>query len=478
MAAAPTPYATAESAVYELVARGNKDLYFYSDKKDGLFIFDNRYQPQAPFTSEIRRVPPHTACEFGRTVQFEFDLVGDIMTHPTLIINLPTWLPPPVAATNSKTLVSDASGVTYGYTKGIAYFLFENIEFYQDNILLQEFSGDALWAVTQSEGSYASTRVTNVLTNQHSGSDISIGKAATPGQLRLELPILGCQKNSDTGFPQRSVLSHSYRLRCKVRKLEDLVESSDGRMKPQPWERTDFQQITSRDAEPIPFNTLTRREIAPLNLQLETRQVYIPRELQDMIQKIPQHIQFKRYYENIFTQNQLDYSNVVGGGTSLIKRLLDGRHPAERIIWFFRSIADINANRLWKIDTGIPGSKSYFNNVNFQVAGKDRELPRSPFIWRDITNFAKEEIDTQNEMNSMNWGLGSIAPKRFPGHEAQTTGSVNFTTADRPTFYINLTQPPIDPQTGAPNTQLYVIIQGWAQFDTDGKGRAELFNAN
>ena len=41
--AAPTPYATAESAVYELVARGNKDQYFYADKKDSLFIFDNRY---------------------------------------------------------------------------------------------------------------------------------------------------------------------------------------------------------------------------------------------------------------------------------------------------------------------------------------------------------------------------------------------------------------------------------------------------
>ena len=475
--AAPTPYATAESAVYELVARGNKDQYFYADKKDSLFIFDNRYEAQAPFTSEIRRVPPHTACDFGRTANFEFDLVGDIMTNPTLIINLPTWLPPTVASTNSKTLVSDTNGVTYGYTNGIAYFLFEQIEFYQDNILLQEFSGDALWAVSMPKGTYSSSHVTNLLTGQHSGSPIDIGRAATPGQLRLELPILGCQTTSDTGFPQRAVLSHSYRLRCKIRKLEDLVEASDGRMKPQPWGRI-FQQTSAPNTPANPFNTLVRSDIAPLNLQLETRQVYIPRELQDMIQKTPQHIQFHRLHENIFTQNQLDYSNVVSGGTSLIKRLIDGRHPAERIIWFFRSMKDVNANQLWKINTGIQGSQSYYNNVNFQVAGKDRELPRSPFIWRDITNFAKEQIDTQAELYTMNWGLGSIAPKQFPGHDGQTTGSVNFTTADRPTFYINLTQPPIDPQTGAPNTQLYVIVEGWAQFDTDGKGRAELFNAN
>jgi hypothetical protein len=255
------------------------------------------------------------------------------------------------------------------------------------------------------------------------------------------------------------------------------VEASDGRMKPQPWGRI-FQQISAPNTPATPFNTLTRSEIPPLNLQLETRQVYIPRELQDMIQKTPQHIQFHRLHENIFTQNQLDYSNVVSGGTSLIKRLIDGRHPAERIIWFFRSMSSVNANQLWKINTGTPGSQSYYNTVNFQVAGKDRELPRSPFIWRDITNFAKEQIDTRAELNTMNWGLGVIAPRQFPGHDGQTTGSVNFTTADRPTFYINLTQPPIDPQTGAPNTQLYVIVEGWAQFDTDGKGRAELFNAN
>ena len=479
MAGAPTPYATAESAVYELVARGNKDLYFYSDTKDSLYIFDNTYEPQAPFSSEIRRVPPLTASEFGRTVQFEFDLVGDLMTKPTIIINLPTWLPTSVAATNKSSLVTDTNGVTYGYTRSIAFFLFEQIEFYQDNILLQEFSGDALWAITSAQGSYAENRTTNVLTGQHEGTAEDIGHNATPGQLRLELPILGCQSTSDTGFPQRAVLSHTYRLRCKLRKLEDLVESSDSQMKPRPWGRTDFQQqLAPSPAPATPFNTIPRELIPPLKLQLETRQVYVTREMQDSLQKTPLHIQFRRLRENIFSQNQHDYVNVMKGGTSLIKQLLDGRHPAERLIWFFRSIKDINANKLWKVNTGTPGAQSYFNSVNLQIAGKDRELPRSSLIWRDITNFAKEAIDPQVEINSMNWGLGAIAPKRFPGHDAQTTGSVNFTTADRPTFYIDLTLPPIDPLTGAPNTELRVITEGWAQFDTDGKGRAELFNAN
>ena len=478
MAGAPTQYATAEGSLYELVARGNKDVFFYQDTDKSTYIFDSSYQPQAPSTFEIRRVPPHTACEFGRTVIFEFDLVGDLMINPTLIINLSSWLPPEVASTNLRSIVTDTAGVSYGYTNSIAYFLFELIQLYQDNILLQEISGDALWAVTKSQGSYGQSFVVDELTGQHDGSPLAIGRNATPPQLRLSLPLIGCQSTNDPGFPQRSTQSHTYRLRCKIRKLEDLVEASDGRIKPAPWGRTDFQQQLSSGTQPIPFTTLSRTQILPLEIQLETQQIYVPREYQDVLQKQPQSLMFVRQWENIFTQNQLDYAGVVGGGTSLVKRLLDGRHPSGRVVWFMRSIRDINANQLWKVNTGIVGQESYFNTVNLQIAGKDRELPRDSFVWRDITNFAKEENDTGIEINSMNWTLGAIAPERFPGASTQETGAVNFTTADRPVFYINLSLPPIDPYTGAPNTELRVIVEGWARFDTDGHGRAELFSGN
>jgi hypothetical protein len=469
-----TPYATIEGSLYELVSRGKKDTFFFDDKPDSLFVFDSTYEAQAPHTSEIRRTPSNTSCEFGRTVHFDFDLVGDIMRNPTLIINLPSWLPPAIESTNPTTVITDTDGVSYGYTNGIAYFLFEQIQFYQDNILLQEFSGDSLWATTTSQDTLANSFVTNALTGQHDGTPLQISRNATPGQLRLSLPIIGCQSDSDVGFPQRAVLKHTYRLRCKIRRLEDLVEASDARAKPKPWGIT-MQQ--SNGTTTTPFDTLSRTDIRPLSIKLETRQVYIPREYQEALQNKSQKISFIRTRENIFTQNQVDYVNVLAGGTSVIKRLLDGRHPTERIIWFFRSMQDIHANRLWKVNTGTPGSESYYTSANFQVAGKDRELPRTPQVWRDVTNFAKEQHDTQAEISSMNWGLGSIAPQRFPGHHGQVTGSVNFTTADRPTFYMNLNPAPIDPATSSPNTELRVIVEGKAEFDTDGEGRAELFMA-
>lgn len=445
--------ATAEGSLYELVARGNKDSFFFSDK--GHFLFDNSYIAQTPFISELRRVPPISTAEFGRTTEFLFDLVGDIMEKPSILINLPSWLAPTEAALNLKETIQ-ANGISFGYTQGIAYFLFENIEFYQDNILLQEFSGDTLWALSKISGTYANNFLRMDETGDHDGSPGSIQKNATPKQLRLELPIIGCQSPTDTGFPQRAATRHTYRLRCKLRKLEDLVEASDKRSKPTPW-NTVFTTPTKR------FTSLPREKIAPLELQLETHQVYVEREVQDKIAKIPLKIRFSRTFDNTFTQSALEYTSVVAGGVSMVKRLIDGRHPASRLIWYFRSSSDIMANRLYSISR--PDTKPYFNTVNLTIAAQAREAPLEPFVWRDLMNYAKESTDSGVDINTMNWTLGE---------QTDFTGAVNFSTADKPTFYIDLTNPGSSKET----TQLNVIVDGCAEFHTDGKGGAELLSLN
>lgn len=470
--AAPTKVANAEGALYELVSRGNKDVYFFQDFPDSKFLFDNAYEPQAPYSFEIRRVPPRTSVEFGRTVEFDIDIVGDLLSHPTLLITLPTWLPPVQAAFAQKSIITDPSGNSYGYVNGIGYFLFQQIQLFQDNILLQEFSGDALWAMAKTQGTYGQGFVNSQLSGEHDGSLLSISRNSAPPQLRLELPLIGCQhESSSTGFPLRSVIKHTYRLRCKLRKLEDLVESSDGQVKPTPWALPTLQQRTSATSVNS-FVPLVRSEIPPLTLQLETRQIYVPTELQGELETKPQKVPFRRLFENTFSQSSLDYASVLSGGVSPASRRLDGRHPTSRMLWFFRSQEDLNKNRLWKVNTN--QNTPYYNTVSLQIAGQARELPRGPLVWRDITNHAKEDLDTGNEIATMNWTLGATAPIRFPASSSQPTGTVNMTTADRPTFYIDLA----NPYSSTPNTQLTVITEGWALFQTDGAGRAELFSQN
>jgi hypothetical protein len=470
--AAPTKTANAEGALYELVSRGNKDAYFFQDFPDSKFLFDNAYEPQAPYSYEIRRIPPRTSAEFGRTVEFDMDIVGDLFTNPTLVIQLPTWLPPPQANLSQKSLITDLSGNAYGYVNGIAYFLFQQIQLFQDNILLQEFSGDALWAFNKTQGTYGQGYVSSQLAGEHDGSVLSVSRNAAPGTFRIELPLIGCQNGStSSGFPLRATTRHTYRLRCKLRKLEDLVESTNGQLiKPAPWDLPTLQQQTATGT--TSFTPLARTNIQPLALQIETRQIYVSREIQEELSSKPQHVPFRRWFENSFTQSSLDYASVLQGGTSPASRRLDGRHPTSRILWFFRSQEDLNKNRLWKIDTNAGGS--YYNILSLQIGGQDRELPRSPLVWRDITNHAKEDLDTGNEIATMNWTLGAIAPIRFPASTSQPTGTINMTTADRPTFYMDLT----NPSSSTPITQLTVITEGWAMFQTDGEGRAELFSQN
>ena len=469
--------ASAEGSLFELVSRGNKDTLFFNDSSDSKCIFDNSYEAQTASTTELRRVPPKSTADFGRSVEFDLDLIGDVMTHPTLLIKLPTWLPPQIQAKISSSTITDTSGVTYGYTNGIGYFLFEQIQFYQDNILLQEFSGDALWCQGLSQGTYGKRFITNFLAGQHDGSALSIARNAAPSQeIRIHLPLIGCQEG-DGGFPQRALQSHTFRIRCKLRKLEDLIESSDGRAKPVPWGRSDFLINMDASGGSTPFTTLQRSSMAPIELQLETRQVYTTKENLEELQRKPRQIPFKRVYENVFTQTQVDYGGVLGGSTSIVNRRLDACHPSGRLLWIFRSYTDIRANQLWKITNSVGPTGSYYNAVSLVVAGQTRETARDSSVWKDIVNFAKEDLDTGTHINTMNWGLGTLPLKRYASH-TNPDGTVNFSTADRPNLYIDLALAPNDPTTGAPTTELRVFVEGWAIYQTDGHGRGELFSAN
>ena len=463
--AAPATIASSEGSLYELVARGNKDVYFYNDIVGAANVFDSSYKPQTPWIAEIRQESPRTAAEFGRTVDFDFTLVGDVVTSPTFLITLPTWLPSTIAASAYKTVITDTSGVSYGYTNGIAYFLFESIQIYQDTLLLQEFSGDALWAISKLQGTYGHKFITNDLTGSHDGSPLSIARNAAPPQLRLQIPFIGCQQPSDPGFPQRAVTSQTFRIKAKLRRLEDLVESSDAQMKPTPWGRSDFKQRTATVTSP--FTTLARSAIGPILLQLETNQVYTTLQVQDLLKSQRHAIPFTRIYESVFTQGPSDYTGVNKGSASFVSRRIDGRHPAGRVLFFFRSSTDLLANRLWKVDNQ---SSSYYNSVSLLIAGRTREDPQTAKVWRDMTCHAKEDIDSGLQISSMNWTLGdSVA--RHPNDAKQFDGAVNFTTADRPTFYIDLALP------NAPSTELRVIVEGWALYQISA-GRGEPFQLN
>ena len=458
-----------EGALYELVARGNKDVYFIDDTKTSKNLFDNRYNPTPPQIAELRRLPPLNQPGFGRSFEFQVEIAGDFFVEPTLLIDLPSWLPPPQAALNPTSIVTDASGVSYGYTNGVGFFLFEKIQLLQDNILLQEFSGDALWATSRSRGTLNSAFLDNRLAGLHSGTALSVARNATPGLLRLPLPLFGCQSLDDGGFPSCCIPQQQYRIRCFLRKIEDLVETSDGKVKPTPWSQSGWKIQSSASGPVTTFSTLPIQEIQQPSILLETRHVYTDAETRLGLQSVRNEIPFERVYENIFTQNQYDYAPIERGAVAAITRRLEGTHPAARIVNFFRSKAAIQRNQLWNISNGTSGGQ-FYNNMKLIIAGKDRETLYSPLVWDKLVKHAKEERDSGLPFAIMNWTIGDVRSRRQP-FARQPEGSVNFTTADRPTLYIELND------VLGKNTVLHSIVETWGCMLTE-QYRATLWFGN
>ncbi len=458
--AVPRSGLTNEGALYELLARGNKDYYFFTKEPVALNPFDNRYKQVPAQVHELRRIPPLNGADFGRTVEFEFDVAGDIFSETTLLIDLPSWLPPIIAAQNPTSVVTDSSGVSYGYTNGAAYFLFSKIQIYQDQILLQEFSGDAFFGATRSQGSLNSAFKVNATTATHDGSALSIGRAATPGRLRLPIPLLGCQHLDDGGFPSLTSRRQSLKLRLTLRRLEDLVEASDGRAKPQPWGRTDFQITTTRGGTPTTFTTLERTAIPQLTLLLEARHTYVDPDTKERMMNSSLEVPYSRLYENTFTFGSKDYEPLSRAAIASATRRLDATHPAGRLIFWFHTQEKLRANQYAKYVADISGGE-YYNNISMYIAGRDRESLFPPRIWNRIQNLAKEERDPGQGVGIMNWERGELRGRRAP-FARQPEGAINFSTADRPTLYVDLADIPTDPQTGQKNTQLTAVVDSWA----------------
>jgi len=281
----------------------------------------------------------------------------------------------------------------------------------------------------------------NDLAGFHDGSVDSIAAAAVPGRLRLEIPFVSPE------FPSIAMRSQSFKLRLELRRLEEIVESSTG-LPALPWTQT----LTSTDI----FTPLSRIAIGQPTLQLETRHIYTDGETQVALRSATLEMPFQRLYENTFTYSGADYSALIKSptGVSACSRRLDGVHPAGRLLWFFRSQNDLRAGRRYAFTD--PSGQEYYTRQSLIIAGRDREPLNGPLLWNLITNHAKEGRDPGPGLSEMNWNLG-VATE-------QPEGSVNFGTADRPTFYTELAPTAPDLVSGQPSIECTAIIDSWALY--------------
>jgi len=466
------PNTSAEGSLLELVARGKKDVYFMNSEKTARVPFSYNLQTWPATIDETRNTQPLNTIDFGRTVEWEMEVFGDILISAALVVELPSWLPLDIAPLNQTNLISDSSGQTYGYCQGIGAFLFEQIQFYQDQVLLQEFSGDFLYSWFHIHSSLCQEALTLKEIGCHSGNVLDIQRNANPRKLTLRLPLIGCAHPDEGGFPFVSLPGQKFRIRCKIRRLEDLIESSSQAVKPAPWTRNDLI-VTDKSGKKTSFLPIPREQIGRPLITLETTQRYVRQDLQASLKEHVFEIPFLRPFENTLSLDPSDYVAVGNGGASYVTKRIDGRHPSESILIMFQSEYNLERNQLWNLKNPL-GTGEYYNSLELLIAAKEREKRWDSNLWEHISPFTKAE---KNPGIPISWisftkgpGYGYKAPE-----QRRPSGTVNMTSADRPTLWLDI----IDTLPSTTNKQkrvtMRVISIGWGIYSIDKQRGVLLF---
>jgi len=466
------PNTSSEGSFFELVARGQKDKYFISDEKTAVVPFSYNMDTWPAVLDETRQSQPLNSVDFGRTVEWELDVFGDLLISAAFVIELPTWLPISVAPLNYKSIIADKNGTRYGYTQGIGAFLFEQIQFYQDQLLLQEFSGDFLYAWTHLQGTLNQETLALKELGAHSGSPIDIQRNATPGKLVLRLPLIGCGHPDEGGLPFVALPAQKYRIRIKIRKLEDLIENSASDVKPAPWNRADLV-LTDKDNITIPIKPFTREQIGKPLITLETTQRYIRQDQQEILKKTPNQIPFLRPFENILSLDPADYVSVGNGVASYITKRIDGRHPAEGILITFQSDYCLERNQFWNLYNPYNSGK-YYNTLKFLVAAKDREKEWTPDIWQSLSPWTKSEKCPGIPLSWISFTYGPSYGYRAPEYR-RPSGSLNFSSADRPTLWMNITDTLPSTTRNQKRVCMRATTIGWGMYRVEDQRGTLLF---
>lgn len=483
------PHSNGSGALFELVARGNKDKFLTRNDSEAQNAFNNFYKSSAPFTTERRTIVPLNEPQFGSTFEVEIERYGDVLLDCALLIQLPYWYPPlPVtidgqpmnpALANNQYFIAYNRFIRYEYINYIGFLMFESIQFYQDQILIQEWSGESLMCTQLTEGSYNSS----FLDQKNAGLIIGGKNNATPPQLRVRIPLPGLQAPGDGGFPLCCMPSQTFRLKIKIRPLEELIQSSLYDINPSPFGKPFTYTINQGGIfKEVNFTSFERNQVGQPTILLEMQQAYIPEDTMKALQESQITIPYRRIFENVFTIGEQDYKPLDFGGTATITRLLDARHLVNRVMFIFRLGANLEQNFRSTFFNYVenggnqPNSpygdeNTFYNNLKLVIAGQDREYYFPPFVWQDIEALIKDERDTGLGIGEMRWDYGDMFERERPGPR-QPEGGINFSTADRPTLHIQLRNVPIMARLQQRFTELRVFMEAWNVYEIQqGRGR-------
>jgi hypothetical protein len=448
----------------ELIARGKKDAFFNQNPK--VAYFHSVYRKYAPIAEEIHLTAPRNQPDWGKWCEFDLEHRGDLVRKFHLRITLPTWLPAPIAAVNHKSIVTDASGITYGYCNNVGYQMIEKIQLFQDQVLLQELYGEYLdWKVRQSVPLSTVLVMASAVGNR-GNTALDMGRSATQQELRVAIPLLGWESVGDPGFPTIALRNQRFRLRVLLRPLDAVVTASDGRLAPKPWGKPMRIQRAAGGPQEA-FQTLPYEAVAKgVEMMLETTQVYVTTDVQEWLKAGRWFIPFRSSQHQPYTiQDYQMHAASMAANFSLSFPLDFTGYSSRLFIAFQQRGAKLAGQRGQYIDAAIA--------MRVNVANLDRIQPWTPAVFREFTSYWKN-IRGASQLGDPD------APQEvytivFGGKEAlQPAGTLNFTRAAVPELWINFGATPIDTRTMSREITLLVYVETWEILDVQG-GKGGLY---
>jgi hypothetical protein len=436
----------------DLVARGKKDTFFTSNPK--VSFIHSVYKRCGAFTQEIRYTQPRNNPEWGHWTEFEIESIGDIMKNPTLLIDLPSWLPPKQTEQNLTSITTDQDGVQYGYCRNIGINMIEKVQIFSDQIMIQEYWGH--WLQLR----IAMSKKAPIYGTMANRTDPKyICHAATPPRLYIPVPMVGNQANDDQGFPIVALKQTKFRIRIFLRKIEEVIEASDKRINPNPWAKSLQQQtLTHKTIDTTSFTSLQKYEMKSPIITLETTQIYVPRDVQELLKKTVLSLPFIQTQLSKFTIESNKWPQT-SNSTVSIPYPLDFTGTISRLIVFVQNEASILAGQQYDISDAT--GNEFLKTIRLNSGTIDRLNTFSTNIWCNVANYYKNE--RQPCISKTNTDPANVYTLTFGQDLSQRPlGTFNMSRVNNNAMlYVDLAPIMPDPRTNSKKAYLYVFAEAW-----------------
>lgn len=455
-----------KGGLLELVARGKKDIFFTANPT--ISFFHSVYIKSSPFTKEIYVSKPRNSPEWGRWVDFDFEHRGDIANNTYLRIELPSWLPPNVQEINKSGIVTyDEQGTTYGYCNNVGFQMIEKIQFFQDQVKVHETFGEYLdWRLRQSH-TFSTTYIVGAQVGTYQESPLALGRTASGMVLRVPFSILGWQNLQDPGLPMCALKNERFRIRVHLRKLEEIVVASDGRLHPNPWSKPLFVQSHKNGKIDKAQVSKSRESMKNIGVSLETTQVYIPADVQLVLKsqtlRIPFNtIQFQQYTleDNLLTASSLNPQNIYK-----FPLAIDCIGSVNRMLLGFRSEASTEAGQRTNLQSSV------IHTLRLNIANIDRVKQWEKTVFREVTSYWKNNrmgidlSDATKPHEIYTITLGGY-DNRYP------SGTINFTRAVDSILFTTLGSIDYDPRNVSRKMFALFYVEAWNIYEiANGNGK-------